>query len=361
MITSVGSLVGQVVLDSLNNRRENLLVVGTNSLAEAANNFRCDKCYLVSQAADTGNFMAELTEIIENEQPELVIPGRDDDVVMLAGLSKKMPEFKDRFLVGTEEFAKTMDDKVLSYRFAQKYGLPFAPTVESGKPDSLSKAKILMEKYGLPFIAKPRKGNGSRGIWVVVEERQLERVALEPGFSIQPFFRKDRDGIEPLDTSFGLPFFWEIKEPGLFAAQAIIKKDRTIEEIFPFVSKMVGGKCERMDVFDDPEMKKIVRSFSEAAVAEGWRGPFNIQLKFDAIHGWHVIEMNGRFSGGTSARYFLGFDEVARIINDWVGEGTIPGRNVPAGNKVVTRILADYPINESNVNKLLYDKVWKRT
>ena len=81
---------------------------------------------------------------------------------------------------------------------------------------------------------------------MVVNENQLEKVSQEPDFSIQPLFGQNRD--IDLDTSLGLPFFWEITENSLFAAQAIINKNQKIEEIFTFVSKMVGGKCERMDI-----------------------------------------------------------------------------------------------------------------
>lgn len=358
LITSVGSLVGQNVLDSLNNRRQNILIIGTNSIAEAANNFRCDKTYLVAAAANTDKFISDLETVIKMEKPNLVIPGRDDDVVILAQLREKMPEFSNCFLAGTVQFAEAMDDKVLSYQFARKYNLPFAPTIESGKKDSEFEALKMLDKFGFPLIAKPSKGNGSRGIWVVLENNQLKKVLAEPGFSIQPFFRKKQEAALSLDTTYGLPFFWEIQETSLFAAQAIITKDGQIDEIFTFVSKMVGGKCERMDICENEEFKNIVSQFADAAVKEGWKGPFNIQLKEDYMHGFHVIEMNGRFSGGTSARYYLGFDEVGRIINDWVGENTIPTNNLPVGNKVVTKILADYAINEENVNTLIREKVW---
>lgn len=359
LITSVGSLVGQNVLDSLQNRRSNIKIIGTNSMAEAANNFRCDKLYLVSEAASKANFIRDLSSVIETEDPELIIPGRDDDVVILAQLSKKMPKYKDRFLVGSEQFAKAMDDKILSYNFAQKYNLPFAPTIESGKTGSSAKARELLKEFGFPLIAKPSKGNGSRGIWVVVNEDQLKKVSEEHDFSIQPFFRTDPEFSVELDTSLGLPFFWEIPENRLYAAQTIISKDQKVEEIFSFVAKMVYGKCERMDVYTDSELTKIVRNFVDAAILEGWRGPFNIQLKYDYKHGFQVIEMNGRFSGGTSARRYLGFDEVGRTINDWTEDDVIPNVNPRKDKKVVTKILADYEINLTDVDNLKRDKVWR--
>jgi carbamoylphosphate synthase large subunit len=357
LITSVGSLVGQNVLDSLQHRRENLIIIGTNSIAEAANNFRCDKSYLVDAAAEGETYINELVEIIEKEKPDLVIPGRDDDVVILAQLSKSMPAYSDHFIVGSEHFAKAMDDKAKSYVFASKYNLPFSPTVQSGIPGAEAKVQALVNEFGFPFIAKPSKGNGSRGIWVVVNENQLNEVIKQTDFSIQPYF--DHPKSLELDTRFGLPFFWEIPEHKLFAAQVIINKNRQIDGIFGFISMMVGGKCERMDKHDDPELLQLVRKFAEAAIKEDWRGPFNIQLKKDPKYGFRVIEMNGRFSGGTSARYYLGFDEVAITINDWIGEEVVPTQ-MQEGVNVVTKILSDFEIVEAHIDTLEKEKVWSR-
>lgn len=356
LITSVGSLVGQNILDSLRDRRKNIKIIGTNSIAEAANNFRCDKAYLVAEAKNNEEFTKGLINIIENEEPDVIIPGRDDDVVILAQLREKMAYLKDRFLVGSVDFAKVMDDKVLSYEFSQKHNLPFAPTIESGLPDSSSNVKALVVKFGFPLIAKPSKGNGSRGVMVIINESQLEKVIRVPYFSIQPLFGQNRD--LSLDTSMGLPFFWEIPENRLFAAQVIINKNQEIEDIFTFISKMVYGKCERMDIYQNPVLFEVIKKFAEAAVLEGWRGPFNVQLKEDSIYGFQAIEMNGRFSGGTSARFHLGFDEVSRTLNDWIGKGTIPDTPLPKGNKVVTKILADYAINQSNIDELTNNIVW---
>lgn len=359
IITSVGSLVGQNVLDSLDNRRENLFIVGTNSLAEVANNFRCDKSYLISKSAKTKTYIEELTSIIEKEKPDLVIPGRDDEVVILAQMVKILPEYKDQFLTGSEHFAKCMDDKVESYQFALKHNLPFAPTIQSGLADSEPKAEQLIADFGFPVIAKPNKGNGSRGIWVVLNKTQFDKIIQEPDFAIQPLFGQSAD--LSFDTRFGLPLFWEIPETRLFASQVVINKKGKIDAVFGFISKMVNGKCERMDRNENPEMLKVVRKFAEAAVLEGWRGPFNIQLKEDPRHGFQVIEMNGRFSGGTSGRYHFGFDEVGTILEDWIGEGVIPKRPLTKGVNVVTKILSDFEIAQANVDKLNSNKVWTST
>lgn len=88
-ITSVGSLVGQNILDSLEGRREGIEVVGVNSVAAAAGNFRCDRAYLAPPASRSGEYLDRLAAVLNEEKPDLVLPGRDDDVLALARLKGK--------------------------------------------------------------------------------------------------------------------------------------------------------------------------------------------------------------------------------------------------------------------------------
>jgi carbamoyl-phosphate synthase large subunit len=276
MITSVGSIVGQNVLDALNHRREQLVVIGTNSIPYAADNFRCDVTYLVSPADETDVFIEQLYKIIAKESPDLVIPGRDDDIAILAHMREASPDLADIFLCGSSHFAKIMDDKVKSSEFCEQHDLPFAFTIESGTENILENTGKLTEKYGFPFIAKPCKGNGSRGIWVVTNQSQLENVCKVPGYAIQPLIGHS-DNIE-MDLSMGIPFVWEVEEKSLYAVQVLIDKLGNIISSFGFVVEMVMGKCVRMERCNDRLLDRIAHRFASNAVEAGWRGPLNIQV-----------------------------------------------------------------------------------
>lgn len=358
IITSIGSLVGQNILDSLHGRREHLFIIGTNSIVEAANNFRSDKTYLVPPAADTTGYEEALQSIISKERPDLVIPGRDDDIVMLADLKNRLPAYSERFLVGSSHFARAMDDKVKSYLFARQYNLPFSPTLQSAGAEIENDLQEMVETFGFPLIAKPVKGNGSRGIWIVTNERQLGNVCKEPGFAIQPLLGEKPDLV--MDTRFGLPFVWQTPENNLFATQALVDREGNIVDLIGFVSRMVAGKCEQLRRCVDPELLRIARRFTESAVKEGWCGPFNLQLKRDPMHGFQAIEMNGRFSGGTSARYYLGFDEVGRMVNLWTDSQSVTDSSSPGGTDVVMKTLTDFPIRNADMEQMRANRVWDR-
>jgi len=207
------------------------------------------------------------------------------------------------------------------------------------------------------LIAKPRKGNGSRGIRIVVKQSQLDKIIKEEGFAIQPLIGQSAD--IALDASRGFPLFWGTPDSRLFAAQVIIEKSGKLGPMFGFISKMVWGKCERMDKYNETRLLDVVEKFAESAIKEGWRGAFNIQLKDDPEYGFQVIEMNGRFSGGTSARYRLGFDEVGMTITDWLGEGIMPENTSGQDSDIVTKILSDFGIKQSDMDLLSNNKVWE--
>ena len=61
------------------------------------------------------------------------------------------------------------------------------------------------------------------------------------------------------------------------------------------------------------------RRIAEAFAAEGWRGPLNIQCQRAGDGRLLVHEFNGRFTGATSDRWMLGFDEVGETIELYTG------------------------------------------
>ncbi|NHZ84916.1 MAG: hypothetical protein GWP19_03435, partial [Planctomycetia bacterium] len=91
LITSVGSLLGQNILDSIESRRNLINVIGMNTVIENPRNFRCDTVYYVNKT-DSCNFEKDFTTIIEKENPDFILPGRDEDCVFLSDIKSKYPE-----------------------------------------------------------------------------------------------------------------------------------------------------------------------------------------------------------------------------------------------------------------------------
>jgi len=355
-ITSVGSLVGQNILDALEARRSDIEIVGINSAAEAAGNFRCDRAYLAPPAARADEYLARLASLLLDEHPALVLPGRDDDVPALAKLKEEQPPLRLSLPVGPHRVAVVLNDKWASHEFARARGLPY---VDSAPADHPTAVQRLLADFGYPLLAKPRTGNGSRGVRIVFDDEQRAAMARLPGYLLQPYLEPEaelaswrdlaRDGI-PL---FHAPMLQQI------ACQAVIGPDGGVRGLVCTVAELAMGRLERAYRLDDPGVADVARRWAEALAGEGWRGALNLQGRRDRDGTFRVYELNGRFTGGTSARTRLGFDEVGMLVEAFTGHALPPFPSVgPLG--VVSKSMCDFAISSADVERLQADGRWQR-
>src|SRR5215218_8856545 len=171
LLLSVGALSAQNVIDAIGTRRQRCVLIGANSVADAAANFRCDIAYLVPPATSGAAYLERVAELIHKEGPDLVIPCRDDDILALATLGERWPNVRSVLLTGSVAAARVMNDKAETCRFARRHNLPFAPTV-----DTVEEALELARTHRLPLIGKPRSGNASRGVVLLRSVDEIERA-----------------------------------------------------------------------------------------------------------------------------------------------------------------------------------------
>lgn len=360
LITSVGSLVGQNLLDCLAPYRDRLCVIGTNSVAAAANNFRCDLCFLAPAIGERAAWRAHLADLMAEHRVDLVILGRDDDVAELAAWRTRNPALAARLLVGTDGPAAAFTDKVDCAEFSRRHGLAFAPTVTSGAADASALVKALVTEYGFPLIAKPRAGNGSRGVRLLCNPSQAERSARQPGLAIQPYLDPHPDWSElASEWADGIPLWFEIPERSLLGAQVLIAPSGEVTHCFAFRAHMSAGRPALIEADHSADLLALAHAYGDAFSGDGWRGPCNIQAKRDPRAGLRVIETNGRFSGGTSARTALGFDEVGLVLKQWLGLSLVTASRTQRDISV-TKVLADLPMAASAVDDLQRTSRWQR-
>jgi hypothetical protein len=333
LLLSAGSLTAQNVIQALGTRRKRCIVVGTNSLADAAGNFRCDASHLVPPAATGAEYIARLEVLIRQERPDLVIPTRDDDVLALAMLGEQS-RTDSVLLTGTVASARIMNDKLDTAHFAGRHKLPFAETAAE-----LGDALKLAEEYGLPLIGKPRSGNGSRGVILLRSVAEIERAFASRGDLIaQPFLDPPPD-IHALTAPFeaGMPLFFSLPTT-LHSAQIIVGPDGASSAPFGALNAQVGGFGTQMVRHEDPELLDVGRAYARAAAEEGWRGPLNVQLKRSREGKLVAFEINGRFGGATAGRALMGFDEVGEVVNRF-----LPGADFPTIPRSESDVVQRYP------------------
>lgn len=357
LIASVGSLVGQNILDALEGRREGVRVVGVNSLAAAASNFRCDVCYMAPVAADKEQYRARLLEIMEREQPDLALAARDDDVLALAAIREKVPRHAARVVCGGLEAARIIGDKFLTYEFARKHGLSFADTA-CGKESAVDLAR----RHGYPLVAKPRRGHGSRGVLLIRNGRQLARAATLADYVFQECIDppSDLDALIP-DQGFGVPLFYSL-QLWQFSLQAVIAPSGEVVNTFCLVNDvLLAGRTEQNSRADDPVLADAIERYARAISDEGWAGPLFIQGRKTSDGRFVAFEMNGRLGGSVSSLLYWGFDQLGLIAHHFAPGGCLPPSPIPAGMGVTLyKSLSDFPVRHQDVALLEECGVWRR-
>jgi carbamoyl-phosphate synthase large subunit len=313
---SVGSLLGQVMLDVLENRRAHVEVVGLNSIAEAPGNFRCDRVYLAPETADQQAYLTRFKEILALEQPDLILPGRDEDVCFLSAFKAQNALWTKAIPSGNAKLAEKIIDKYDTFLWSQQQGLPFADSLlyRGNDPAAL---EPFMQRAGSVILAKPRKGFGSKGVFFMQSMADIEKMATANGELLLQEYLGDPGFLAPYFKAYsqGMPLFFQVPETQQFAAQGLIGPDGKIGDVFCSQSTMVLGRTERFCKYTSSALEQLFFHYARALRDGGWRGSVNVQAKPHATTGqWKAFELNLRMSGGTACRLELGFDEMHNLI-----------------------------------------------
>lgn len=364
LITSMGSLVGQNIIEMLQGRRDAFYLIGLNTETNNPMIYQCDEVWKCPPAASDA-YIDFLLRIIRDTEPDFVLPGRDEDVGILATIRQCYPEWSSRFPVGTPQAAAIMDDKHQSAAFALDQGLPFARSIDPVE-FSEHQLRIKLEGLGFSMIAKPRAGFGSHGVKYILNIDQAILLGkLSPGeYVFQELIDPPAGFSRHLDRYMremeaGIPAFIQLPDDRQYAGQCMIGPEGDIGHVFCSRSTMVIGRCERAEAINNAGMSSVVHRFATAMAGIGWRGVFNIQGRM-SDRGFIPIEMNGRFSGSTSARGWMGYDEIRALY--WFFKGIDIGPNPerpdsPTG--LVHRVLSDRHVRYSDIETLDQTGHWK--
>lgn len=348
-ITSVGSLVGSAILDSLEHRRSGLRIIGYNSLADSPNNFRVDEAHLLPPAAEKDAYKRALVARLEQDRPDIVLSGRDEDIGILAELKAAGGVDQVTIVAPSLTVIDILNDKYATYNFANENGLPFARSAIDR-----AGAERIARDTGFPIMCKVRKGgHASRGVYICRDMDDLDRADRSGNeFLFQEFLARPERIEEKLpNLDFGIPWFFAYAEETQYSVQVLMNENGKPLSTFSAVSHFENGRSLRVETVDDPRLEETGLAYAEALARKGFFGPLSIQVKKLPDGSYAGIELNGRFVGGTYARALLGYREVEFLV-DYLLSGTLPpaGPFSDAGTYVVrppTSILMDRGTVES--------------
>lgn len=300
LVTGVGDTVGQALIKALRISRIPCRVLGTDRDRLSVGLSWVDRWFILPHCAQAHAYLAEMRAICAAEQVQLVVPGSEKELALLAQHANAIRSETGAVIVGSApEVLRIAMDKWETCRFLERAGLNFP---RYARADALDEVASLVDACGFPLIAKPFHGTGARGLWKIASRKDIESVrALECEMVLQEYLRPDEE-----EYSVGVYTLRDGRQAGAFSYQR---------------RHMVAGDTYKAVV----GRNEIVEAEAKAVVAAlGASGPCNVQMRLTA-RGPVTFEINPRFSGGVSVRAHFGYNEPEMAIRDLVlGETVAP-------------------------------------
>jgi carbamoyl-phosphate synthase large subunit len=287
LITGAGAVLGQGIFRALRRSALDAHIIAADPSPLSPMLFWADEAYSIPFANDPG-FLARLEEVIGKARPDVVIPGTDVELLVLAREREQLERrFGTHVLVSDPRVIGIADDKYLTFQFFRDAG--FDPPL-SALPEDKAGLDRLVEQVGFPLVVKPRVGARSVGVSLVRGRSELDAaLAGRDGLVVQECV-----GDETCEYTSSVLVF-----DGRAEASIVMRRD------------LRDGNTYRAFAGPYEDLNRQVKAFGEALRPFG---PANFQFRTDGEGRARVFEINGRFSGATPLRALVGFNEVEMCI-----------------------------------------------
>ena len=286
LVSGASGIVGYGILRSLAGDdggliNNGLLRIGTSIYEDSVAPAFCE-AFELAPRTDSEAYIEWLLSVITRYQVDLLIPGIEADMIAWSENRKLIEETGARLVLNKPDLVALCKDKWLFFEALKANGIQSAiPSYLSGTFDELS------DMLGLPFLLKPRRGFGAKGIVIVgsKEDFDAHRDRLGDILMAQPIVGKDSE--EYTSSVFG------DGEGGYYAAQTLRRELSS------------QGFTEKAEVVDtglfESSLKQLCALFKPI-------GPTNFQYRL-TNDGEKLLEINPRVSSSTSIRAAFGYNE----------------------------------------------------
>ncbi|KPQ23109.1 MAG: nucleoside-diphosphate-sugar epimerase [Halomonas sp. HL-48] len=300
-ICSIGSGVGQSIVDSCQFFRDKITLIGLGNNPLAYGAFECDDYTLISSYYDR-NYISELKSAVENFNINILIPGHDDEALLLAKNYETLSNLGIKILSSPYELVLMCRNKATYTESFYEAANFFVKTYQ---------AKEIKDTL-LPLIAKPEQGFASKGVAIITTKKELKKTALQPGYIYQEIAIPQKH-----DPSYNA-FIEHLKKGNNLQAseislQLIFDKSSDLVEQCATYNTLKDGIPIEIQPYPIQELSEFIDKISLSLKRLKAFGPINIQGRM-TIQGFKAFEINPRFTGITGLRAKLGFNEVEFCI-----------------------------------------------
>lgn len=313
MVTAVGGGGhGEQVLKALRLAETPYHVVGVDMSPNAIGLFVADEGYVVPSADDPG-YLSELMELCRVKKVQVLITGVEKELKVISAHRDAFQRIGVWLPLNSQAVINLCTDKWKTYCFLKENGFDVPKTFRIDVEEDLARIDVL------PVIIKPSLGGGGSNNTFIAQDREELR-------SFCRYLLKQ--GLIPLvqeylgtpDSEFTVGVLSTLD--GKLIDSIAIKRDLTSSlstrlkirnrtdrhELSEMLVVSSGVSQGVVDVY--PEVRKTCEEIAATLVA---RGPLNIQCR--CVEGRvYPFEINPRFSGTTSLRAMVGFNEPDLLI-----------------------------------------------
>jgi carbamoyl-phosphate synthase large subunit len=306
LVSGASGIIGYGILRSLKRSDEDLRLIGTTIYSDSAAEGFCD---IFEQAIPTNDnaYIPWLLTIIHKYKIDFIIPGIEADMYKWIEHVTEIEKSGTKILLNNKDLISLCNDKWVFYQKLKEHHSPYA--IETTLETDFD---ILANKFGLPFLLKPRCGHGSKGIVKVDNKATFLKHEHDIGsiLMVQPIVGNDNE-------EFTTSAFCDGK--GSFYAYMTLKRK---------LSK--DGFTEKAEVV---ELDNINEVLVDLCKLFNPLGPTNFQ--FRRHNGLlKLLEINPRISSSTSIRTKFGYNESLMSVEYFLEEKKIEQPPIKKGKAV---------------------------
>ena len=287
LVSGASGIVGYGILRSLKASGRHVRLIGTSIYDDSVAPGFCDIFELAPPTSDP-SYIEWLLTTIGKHRVDLIVPGIEIDLYEWTEHAGEIAKSGTHALLNNPKLVSLCKDKWQFHEQLRRTGT--SCVIDSSLGTEYAK---LAERFGLPFLLKPRRGFGARGIVRIDSEADFVRCRanIGPILMAQPIVGNDEEEFTTSAFCDGTG--------GFYASMTLRRK----------LSR--DGYTEKAEVAASDE---FIGTLSELCTAFRPTGPTNFQFRRCA-DGIKLLEINPRISSSTSIRTAFGYNESAMAVD----------------------------------------------
>jgi carbamoyl-phosphate synthase large subunit len=306
LVSGASGIVGYGTLRSLKSTGKELRLIGTTIYEDSVAQAFCD---IFEKAIPTTDeqYMDWLLSIIKKYNVDLIIPGIEADLYTWSSNKETIEKAGAILLTNNLSLIGLCKDKWTFYNELSKINSPYLI-----KTSLDTEFPVIVEKFGLPFLLKPKRGFASKGIVKVTSEEMFD---LHKGQIGEVLMVQEIVGNE--EEEFTTSAFCDGK--GSYYASMTLRRKLAKD-----------GYTDRAETYELENIDEVLNHFCAYLKPIG---PTNFQFR---RHNGELklLEINPRISSSTSIRTAFGYNESEMVV-DFYLENKEPVQPILKSGKAV--------------------------